>query len=77
MNVSVELFAFLEKYYPDRNGSKKVVLTSGATVATLIKKLEIPSYLRLLFLVNGQQADKGTILQDNDEVFIFSPAEGG
>ena len=77
MNVSVELFAFLEKYYPDRNGSNMVVLTSGATVATLIKKLGIPSNLRLLILVNGQQSDKGTTLQDNDEVFIFLPAEGG
>ena len=77
MYVSVELFTFLEKYYPDKDGSKKIFLASGSTVAILIKKLEIPSNLRLLFLINGQQTDKDTILKENDEVFIFSPAAGG
>lgn len=77
MYVSVELFAFLKKYYPDSNGSKKLFLSPGSTIATLREKLGIPDDLRLLYLVNGQQSNKETVLRDSDEIFIFSPAEGG
>lgn len=78
MYVSVELFAFLEKYYPDdKKGSKKILLAEESTIAILIKKLGIPDNLPLLILVNGQQSDKTSILKDNDDIFMFLPVEGG
>jgi sulfur carrier protein ThiS len=78
MQISLELFTFLEKYYPDNSRkSQKVALVSGSTVTELIKQLGIPDDIQLLFLVNGRQSDKTTNLNENDDVFIFTPAAGG
>ena len=78
MQVSLELFTFLEKYYPDNSQkAQKVSLESGSTVAMLIKQLGIPDHIQLLFLVNGRQSDKTTMLKENDDIFIFTPAAGG
>jgi molybdopterin converting factor small subunit len=78
MEISLELFATLEKYYPDgKKGPQKIDLPLGSTVANLVKKLGMPDNIRLLMLVNGQQSDKTTALNDKDEIFIFVPAAGG
>jgi sulfur-carrier protein len=78
MVVSFELFATLKKYYPDgKKGPQEINLPQGSTMANLIIKLGMPDNIRLLMLVNGQQSDKTTALNDKDEIFIFVPAAGG
>ncbi len=54
-----------------------LVVAEGATVGTILQKLNIPEETVSAVALNGQQADKGTVLSDRDTVHLFPPAAGG
>lgn len=76
IHIEIELFAFLEEYYP-KEGKGPISMPQDSTAGMLINKLNIPDDIQLLILVNGQQSDRKTILQNDDKIFIFTPAAGG
>ena len=78
MEVEVELFGILIKDDPHKNKGKfRLKLDKDATVDQLVKRIPLPSGVRFMVLINGQRAETSSSLKDGDEVFIFSPVEGG
>jgi sulfur carrier protein ThiS len=76
MRITVDLFGFLADYGPERRRAFPLEIDGMATVGLLIERLALPDS-RLTILINGQRVDTGHPLNDGDEVFIFTPAEGG
>ncbi len=52
-------------------------MDSEATISELLAKIQFPSGVERMVLVNGHQANFSTRLVDGDEVFIFVPVAGG
>ena len=77
MRITVELFGFLAEYGPEGRRAFPLEIDRGDTVGLLIGRLALPSDVWLMVLINGQRADTDQPLKDSDEVFIFTPAEGG
>jgi molybdopterin converting factor small subunit len=77
MRITVELFGFLADYGPEGRRAFPLEIDTGDTVGRLIERLALPSDVWLMVLINGQRADMYQPLNDSDEVFIFTPVEGG
>jgi molybdopterin converting factor small subunit len=77
MRITVELFGLPARRTQEDKGALAVNLEGGATVGRLIERLALPPDVRLMVLINGQRVDNDHSLSEGDEVFIFSPAEGG
>lgn len=82
MQVDVKLFASLRKKLPPSSGRPAgkgaIELPDAATLADLIRHLDIPPDLAQMVLVNGEQTRAfGHTLADGDQVSIFPPVAGG
>jgi len=77
MRVQIRLFSNLRQYAPDDGGSFQLELGVGATVHRLVEKLEIPSSVKRVILVNGYHGNENTVLADGDTVTLFPPMAGG
>jgi sulfur carrier protein ThiS len=78
ITVQVTLFADLRRYLrKGENGPISVSLARGATVADLLTTLGIEDAEEVTAGRNGDQAMHDTVLQDGDELVLFSPMEGG
>lgn len=80
MRIEVKLFATLRKHLPPgASGGKAIlVLEDGATIATLLRHLDIPPALAQMVLVNGEQTREfDRPLAEGDAVSIFPPVAGG
>ena len=79
MKVEVKLFANLGKLLPSKpkNNKAKVVIRKGSTVAELLAKLEIPSEMTNVIMINGFQCDKNAVLNEGDTIGIYPPIAGG
>jgi molybdopterin converting factor subunit 1 len=81
MTVRVRLFALLR----DRAGVGEAALSlpDGATVAAAAAELvtRFPSVgdavPRVMYAVNQEYADAGTVLKDGDELALIPPVSGG
>ena len=73
------MFGNLVHYLPD--GGNRFSFTKQfskkTTVELLLKELSLPEAMPVLVVVNGRRVDKEYVLQDRDDVVLFSPAEGG
>jgi sulfur carrier protein ThiS len=76
MRITVELFGIPAGYGPEGRGAFPLEIDTGTTAGLLIERLALPD-VQLMVLINGQRVDSGHPLNDSDEVFIFTPAEGG
>jgi molybdopterin synthase sulfur carrier subunit len=79
ITVHVRLFATLRRLHPDLppGQSFPVALPEGATMADLIRALELPEEEVKLVFVNGRSRAQAHILSDGDEIGIFPPVGGG
>lgn len=82
MRVDVKLFASLRKKLPPSSGRPAgkgtIELPDAATLADLIRHLDIPPDLAQMVLVNGEQTREfGRALTDGDQISIFPPVAGG
>lgn len=82
MQVDVKLFASLRKKLPPSSGHPAgkgtIELPDVATLADLIRHLDIPPDLAQMVLVNGEQTREfGRVLTDGDQISIFPPVAGG
>ncbi len=79
MKVEVRLFANLAKLLPPGSQKKRATLTvrKGTTVNDLLDKLNIPSRITNIVMVNGVQGDREAELAEGDVVSVFPPIAGG
>jgi molybdopterin synthase sulfur carrier subunit len=79
MNVDLAMFAYLADYQPDGAGgrhARTLDLPDNATVAELVRRLELPNEPRIVF-VNGRHAPESRALKQGDRLAIFPPVAGG
>ena len=79
MNVTVVLFGLLRDYLPQGSEGNRgaVALPVEADIETLVLALQIPYRRVYAILVNGEQAEGSTKLNDGDEVTLMPPFSGG
>ena len=76
--VRLTLFADLKRFLPKgQSGPLTFDLRTGDTVGTLVARADIPASEEITVSLNGKQAGRDSILNDGDEVILFSPMEGG
>jgi molybdopterin converting factor small subunit len=74
MEVEVKFFATLRT---TGSGPRRVRLRPGATVADLLKNLEVPFSEVAVVLVNGTRGELDHELKENDVVSLFPAIAGG
>ncbi len=77
MRVTVELQAYLEQYSPNGHGTFEFELPEGASVQTLVRRLNFPEELASVIIVGRTSADLEHPLQHGDRVTIIPPLAGG
>jgi molybdopterin synthase sulfur carrier subunit len=79
MRVRVKLFATLRRYVDGAADRVpfEVDLAEGATIADLIKKLNLPAEEVKVAFINGRARPEDWQLEPGDEVGIFPPVGGG
>jgi molybdopterin converting factor small subunit len=82
VNVSVTLFADLRRYGPQgHEGPIAVSLDDGAAVEAVFAAVGIPAddavRRDITVGLNGGLGKRDTVLNDGDEIMLFSPMEGG
>lgn len=78
IRVQVELFADLRQYAtPGVSGAEDVEVPAGTTMAELISRYGIPEEYDITIGRNGEQAQPSDIVEDGDQIVLFSPMEGG
>lgn len=77
MEIRLQLYSILrEKLPPEANGKTNLHMEEGSTLADLLEQLSITR--RVVISVNGDhESDRGRVLQEGDEVKIFSSISGG
>jgi molybdopterin converting factor small subunit len=77
MIVTVDLKAYLEQYSPDGHSSFEYELAEGATVQTLVRRLNVPEEMASVIIVNDVSADLADALHEGDRVTLIPPLAGG
>lgn len=82
MNVSVTLFADLRRFGPKgHEGSLDVSLEDGATVEEMLTAMGVPEdeTIRgeITVGLNGELGQRDSVLNEADEILLFSPMAGG
>jgi molybdopterin converting factor small subunit len=80
MKVEVRLFATLRRYLPPGADATCTVLElpEGSRLGEVIDRLNIPSSLAQLVMVNGiHETDRSRVLQEGTVVSVFPPVAGG
>ena len=74
MQITIKLFATLRAGLFDEEARE---IAPGATVADVLKELNIPARQATLILVNGRHARPDTELKNGDTLSLFPPIGGG
>jgi sulfur-carrier protein len=79
MQVEITLYAGLRQFLPSGASGRTISLelSGGATVADVIRRLGIPGDLPCISVLNGQRADRETVVPDGAELGVFPPLAGG
>lgn len=78
ISITVTLFAELRQYLPDgEKGAFSRLLTSGDTVEAVLSGLAVPSDAEITVGLNGELGARDNVLQDGDELHLFTPMQGG
>jgi sulfur carrier protein ThiS len=78
ITIRITLFADMRRFLPPGvDGPQSYALPAGATVADALAAIGIPAEDEVTAGINGDQAQRDTLLNDGDELVLFSPMEGG
>jgi len=78
IHVQVRLFTNLRRFLPKGyDGPLSYALPPGATVADLLATIGVPPEQEVTAGIREELAHRDTVLQDGDEVLLFTPMEGG
>jgi molybdopterin converting factor small subunit len=76
--VRLSLFADLRRFEPENQpGTRTFILILGATVADLVSAAGIPPQEDVTIGLNGERGRLDTLLNEGDDVVLFSQMEGG
>lgn len=76
IEVTVKLYAELEKYSPNQKDKFSVHLPDGSRLKELMDFLKIPAHQVMVIIKNGIKAREEDFLNNRDEI-IFLPIVGG
>src|SRR5262245_28236219 len=78
IDVRVTLFADLRRFLPRGvDGPHQRTMPTGSTVAELLAVIGVPEDAEITIGVDGELADRATLLRDGADVLLLSPMEGG
>ncbi len=81
ISIILELFAFLEKFYPTGADERpcRMSLPAGTTARSVVANLKLPDDIPVLIYVNEKQLakDKPGLLNDGDTVGVMPVIPGG
>jgi molybdopterin converting factor small subunit len=78
MRINIKLMGALRNQLSNTQGSAEVEIESGATVDSVLKKLELPAGRVHLVMVNGtMEHDRARPLSEGDDLTLFPPVAGG
>jgi sulfur carrier protein ThiS len=78
MTVKVVFFADLRRFLPrGADGPQAYALPPGASVADLLQTIGIKPEEDVTVAVDGEIAERATVLHDGADVMLLSPMEGG
>lgn len=77
MRVRVCLHGHLRTYTERKSPEFELKLPGDATIADLIRNLEIPDAEIWIVSLNGKNVPLSTVLSNNDVVSVFPPVSGG
>jgi len=80
MIIEAKIFSTLRHYLPNSPHhleGAKWDMPEGATVAQVLKILNIPENETKILLINGRNADKERVLNDGDVFHVFPLMAGG
>jgi len=77
MRIRVELQTYLARYAPDGAQAFELEVPQGATVRSIIRRLDIPEEMAGVIVVNGQSEELETALNVGDRVTLIPPLSGG
>jgi len=79
ITIYVKVFATLVRHMPGVSAGApfEIELPAGATVQTLVERLELPQDEVKVVFVNGRARPADWMLAAGDEVGIFPPIGGG
>jgi len=78
ITVTVTFFADLRRFLPrGADGPQRYRLPEGSTLADLLDTIGVEPGRDLTLAVDGELADRGTLLRDGADVMLLSPMEGG
>ena len=78
MTVKVVFFADLRRFLPKgADGPQSYTVSADATVADLLATVGIKPEEDVTVAVDGEIAERSTVLHDGADVMLLSPMEGG
>ena len=80
MIIETKIFSSLRHYLPDsdkRLEGDRWEVTEGASVAQVLKMLNLPDEEAKIILINGRHAARERILNEGDVLHVFPPMCGG
>ena len=79
MRIEVRLFATLARYLPpdSHDGAAVLEVPETSTVRDVLRRLDIPTDLERVTLVNGGDSSPGSPLRPGDILTVFPPLSGG
>ena len=76
--VTVTLFAEMRQYLPKgADGPFQHRLTEAATVQTVLNELGVPADAEITVGLNGELGERDSVLNDGDDLQLFTPMQGG
>ncbi|RPJ03767.1 MAG: MoaD/ThiS family protein [Deltaproteobacteria bacterium] len=79
IHVKVKLFATLRRFFPGYDPEKGIDLSleKGSTVEDLIRTLQLPQNEARVIIINGLSKQMTDLVEDGDQVSVFTPLGGG
>ena len=78
ITVTVTFFADLRRYLPrGADGPQRYTLSGNSTIADLLKLIGVAPDADVTAAVDGELADRETVLREGADVMLLSPMEGG
>lgn len=80
MIIEAKIFSTLRHFLPNSPNhldGDKWDISEGATVAQVLKMLNIPEKETKILLINGRRADKERVLNEGDVFHVFPLMAGG
>jgi molybdopterin converting factor small subunit len=79
MQVGIKLWGRIAYYLPEARGkfSLKKSFDGEKSVQEVVEELRLPKDLQFIITVNGRVAEGDYVLEDGDEIALFTPSSGG